>query len=71
MQGSIITNLLLPAALGVIMLGLGLSLSVTGKYDAAPAPFAAPAGVTLDAANPPENAKLDTLTKVSLIITLL
>ncbi len=28
MQGSIITNLLLPAALGVIMLGLGLSLSV-------------------------------------------
>jgi len=28
MQGSIITNLLLPAALGVIMLGLGLSLSI-------------------------------------------
>ena len=28
MQGSIITNLLLPVALGVIMLGLGLSLSI-------------------------------------------
>lgn len=51
--------------------GISLSMSVTGKFDAAPAPFAAPAGVTLDAANPPENAKLDTLTKVSLIITLL
>ena len=51
--------------------GISLSLSVTGKYDAAPAPFAAPAGVTLDAANPPENSKLDTTTKASLIITLL
>ncbi len=51
--------------------GISLSVSITGKFDAAPAPFAAPAGVTLDAANPPENSKLDTLTKASLIITLL
>lgn len=51
--------------------GIALSLSVTAKYDAAPAPFNPPAGVTLDPTDPPENSMLDTTTKASLIITLL
>jgi len=51
--------------------GISLSISITGKFDNAPAPFAAPAGVTLDPASPPENSKLDTTTKASLIVTLL
>ena len=51
--------------------GIALSVSITAKFDAAPAPFAAPAGVMLDPLDPPEKSMLDTTTKASLIITLL
>ncbi len=51
--------------------GISLSFSVTAKYDAVPAPFKAFDGFTLDTIDPPENSKLDTTTKASLIITLL
>ncbi|HVV85718.1 MAG TPA: DUF481 domain-containing protein [Kofleriaceae bacterium] len=51
--------------------GIALSLSFIAKYDHAPAPFDAPAGVTLDPTNPPLNSTLDTTSKVSLIVTLL
>lgn len=51
--------------------GIALSISLTAKFDAAPAAYAPPAAVMIDPANPPENSKLDTTTKASLIITLL
>jgi hypothetical protein len=51
--------------------GIALSVSLTAKFDAAPAAFAAPDGVMLDPTNPPERSMLDTTTKASLIITLL
>ena len=49
--------------------GISVSLSFTAKYDNAPAPFKS--DIPLDATNPPENSKLDTTSKASLIVTLL
>lgn len=49
--------------------GISVSLSFTAKYDNAPAPFSS--SIPLSATNPPENSKLDTTSKASLIVTLL
>lgn len=52
---------------------IAFSFSVTAKYDNVPAPFtlALPAGVSIDANDPPKTSKIDTTTKASLIVTLL
>lgn len=48
---------------------VALSFSFTAKFDNVPAPLAL-AGFTLDPNDPPENSKIDTTTKASLIVTL-
>ncbi|MEZ4402289.1 MAG: DUF481 domain-containing protein [Kofleriaceae bacterium] len=49
---------------------MSFSFGVTTKFDNTPAPVSI-AGFTLDGVNPPENLKLDTTTKASLIINFL
>lgn len=50
---------------------ISFSFSFAAKFDNVPAPIGDIGGVPIDPTNPPENSKIDTITKASLIITLL